>query len=240
MSRRREKRAADHARPERVIARDIPGEIKDSKLAGRIGHAHDLAPPAWNPQEQDRRREHRADKIDDQLNHVGPDHGGHPAEKRVHDRRDAHDEHRDDENCRGRIRQPEPSRDSRPEIRRRQQQRRQDESCRVQPEPVRKAACQQEEAGGHTSHRRPETLPQNLVHREQLATEIGGDEQHRDGEAPDHVTKDELKKREVTQVRKARDTDEGDGARLGGNDRPHDRPPRDAVAADEIVPDVPV
>jgi len=58
------------------------------------------------------------------------------------------------------------------------------------------------------------------------ALEIAGEEQRRDADPAHQVAEGELQERQVSPGGDAGDRDDGEGARLGGDDRQHDRPPR--------------
>jgi hypothetical protein len=134
----------------------------------------------------------------------------------------------------------QPRRDERVETGGRAKQGGQDEPGREQAEPVGERPRDQEERRREPLHGRPEPIPQQLVHRDDLAAEVRRDEERAHREAADHVAHDELQEGEVGRVGVAGDADEGDGAGLGRDDRAHDRPPRQRAAAHEVIPQVAV
>ena len=64
---------------------------------------------------------------------------------------------------------------------------------------------------------------------DELALEVAGEERVRDDDASEDVSGRDLEKREVAQIGQAGNADERERARLGGNDRDEDGPPRDRV-----------
>ena len=70
---------------------------------------------------------------------------------------------------------------------------------------------------------------------EQIAAEVGGDEEHADEDAADDVAERELQERHVAGKCLGRDADEAEGARLRRHDREADRPPWDGTVVQEVV-----
>ena len=99
---RRQKRTANHTRPERVIPPDIPCEIEDPELSVRLRYPHDLGPPTRNAVQQDDGSSDGPREVDDELNDISPDDRRHSAEERIDDGGDAHRQHREHKDrCRG-------------------------------------------------------------------------------------------------------------------------------------------
>ena len=73
------------------------------------------------------------------------------------------------------------------------------------------------------------------VRGDEVALEIPRQERERDDDAAEDVAGRDLEKREVAEVGEAGDADEGEGARLRGDDRDEDGPPGDGVVGDEVV-----
>ena len=111
----------------------------------------------------------------------------------------------------------------------------QDEGGRVQADPVAERAVEEEDRGGHRAHGAAEALLQQLVGRVDLAAEVGGDEEDGDEQPPDDVADHELEERPVAAVGGAGGADEGERARLGGDDAGGDGPPRHAARGQEVV-----
>src|ERR1041385_4053356 len=62
-----------------------------------------------------------------------------------------------------------------------------------------------------------------------------GNEDPRYYEPSDHVSENNLQERQVAPIGHARNTDDGQCARLRGDDREHDRPPGNVTVGEKII-----
>jgi len=83
-----------------------------------------------------------------------------------------------------------------------------------------------------------ERVREELVGRINLSLEIMWHEHHRQNDSGDDVTDDHLDKTDVSAVGNAGNADDGERARLGGDDGQPDAPPRNVFAAEEVVASV--
>ena len=157
----------------------------------------------------------RAGDVDEHLHDVGPDHRRHAAAHGVDDHRRAEHEHDPRHRHAG---------DDGDHQRRREQ-----------PDAVGERSREQKDHRRQRLDARAEAPLQQLVRREQIAAEVGGDEQQADDDAADDVAERELQKRHVAGVRGGGNADEGQRARLGGDDREADGPPGHAAVGQEVV-----
>ena len=81
----------------------------------------------------------------------------------------------------------------------------------------------------------PEVLLQQLVRRVDLPLHVVGHHHDRQQHAGDHVADDHLDEHQVSAVGDRRHADDGQCARLGGDDRHADAPPGNVPAAKEVV-----
>ena len=105
----------------------------------------------------------------------------------------------------------------------------------MQPYAVAERAVEQEDRGRDRAHGAAEPLLQQLVGREDLAAEVGGDEEDGDEQPPDDVAEHELEERPIPAVGGAGRADERERARLGGDDAGGDGPPGHAARGQEVV-----
>src|SRR5207253_10188366 len=113
----------------------------------------------------------------------------------------------------------------------------QHERGQEEPHAVRDGAHRDEQAGGEGLDGSAEPGLQELVDRQELAAEVGRDQEDRDDDPAQQVPEDELEKSEIASrtVDDPRNGDERDRGGLGRDDRRGDRPPRDVPAPQEIL-----
>ena len=122
---------------------DRPTEIEPCEFASGSAHLDDFVPSAGNFAQQNPRGDDGSDQINDQLNHVRPNHCRHSAQICVHDRCKSHYQHRNDHDGELWFQRREPTVSRVFHSWHRQQQRRQHQSGGKQSESVCKAACSQ-------------------------------------------------------------------------------------------------
>src|SRR5439155_7023000 len=76
---------------------------------------------------------------------------------------------------------------------------------------------------------------QELVRGEQFAPEVRGNEEQAHQDPSDDVAEHELQERHVAGIRHGRYADEGQRARLGGDDGEADGPPGDRSAGEKVI-----
>ena len=101
---------------------------------------------------------------------------------------------------------------------------------------VTKRARDHERDRRESPRREPEALLEHRVRGDELPVHVARQQHGGDDDATEQVADRDLQEGEIAQVREAGDTDEGERARFGGDDRKQHRPPRDLLAGDEVVP----
>jgi hypothetical protein len=86
-----EEASAHHSGPKGIGAREKrhgrrKPEIENRELVGRAGHRRHVGPSTGNLAQNNEETGDGAEDVEAHLHHVGPDHGRHPAFKRVKDR----------------------------------------------------------------------------------------------------------------------------------------------------------
>ena len=213
--RQRQRDAAEQPGPDRVGLREVERRIETHEAPGLRADAHHFGPAAIDAIEQGDRHRAGADDVDEHLDHVGPDHRRDAAAHRVDDHRRAEDDHHPGH------RHLRHDRDH--------------ERGREQPDAVGQRSRDQEDHRRQRLDARAEAALQQLVRREQIAAEVGRDEQQADEDAADDVADRELQERHVAGVGLRRNADERQRAGFGGDDREADRPPRHAAIGQEII-----
>ena len=195
------------------------------ELAVRAAHLHRRVEAAGDVLHQHDRRGERADDVDAELHHLDPHHRFHPAEEGEDDHHHADADDRGGDHRFGRHAGHAAV------------DRGQDERGEQQPHAVRDRSHADEERRSQRAHFRPEALLQQLVHRDQVAGEVRGDEEDGDHHPPDQVAEHKLQEGEVAPARvgDAGDGDEGDGRCLSGHDRRADGPPRHMLSGQEVL-----
>ncbi len=212
------------ARARKVVCRRPKSTT--SNLANCAAQLDCAAEAALDGRREDDRRRERARDVDAELHDLDPDDRLHPAEVGEDDHHCAEqDDGGDGHGRRVRLRLE------------RRVDGREHEGRQQQPDAVRDVAHDDEERRRQHLDAPAEAPLKELVDRQQLAAEVGRDEEERDHDAPQHVADHELEELEVAAAREgdAGDGDEGDGRGLGGDDGGGDGPPGHAAVADEVV-----
>ena len=223
--RHREEGAAEQPSEERLRPVEARVQVDHAQLARRRGVAEDAVPAARRdaPDEHDRRR--AAEEVDPRLEQLRPDHGAHPAAVRVEHGERA--EHEDRRHHRSALASPSPS-----------------AGPTMSATGIAVAKTRTESASARVTmntmdvNRRVAT-PKRVSSRVYAVTSspvvVAREEHARDDDASEDVAGGDLQESEIAEVGEPGDRDEGERARLGGDDGEHHRPPRDRAVGDEVV-----
>ena len=208
--------AADQTGPERVFGGEVEGEIENLKfVAGGCGDLCDFVPAAGNSVEEEPESCGAAGEIEEELGDVGPDDGGHAAFESVENGES------DDDDDGEVLRSSENDAD--------------DQGDGGDAHAFGDGTRDEEGAGGDGAHFFAETLFDDSVSGEKLATEVAGEEQEDDQDSADEIADDELNEGEVRGVGDGGRADDGERGGFRGDNGERERPPGGGAAAEKIV-----
>ncbi len=222
-----EEGAADHARPDGMRPIETGIRIYQPQLPGGRRAGEDLAPPSLNGLPDQDARHDAAEKVDPRLEKLGPHHRLHAALVGVE-----HSQRSDDQD---RQREYE-----RLVVYRRADDERHRDRGGEHADRIGERSRDHENDRREASRGEAEALLEHRVRGHQLTAEVAREEYRGDHEATDDVPHHDLQETEIAvhgagSIRQPRRTDERESARFRGDDREHQRPPRDAVPGHEVV-----
>ncbi len=208
-----QERAAYEAAPEAVQHGERRSEVERHELPRRPG-PRERRGPAGELRRHDQRRDPAQD-VDAQLHHVHPDDGAKAADPGV-DHRDQAD--RQDPGGEA------PVGDDR-----------EGDGGREHAHAVGQRPREQEDPGGHPPGPGPEAALQALVGGVLGPLEVAGQEQGRDADPTDQIAEADLQEGQVGARGDAGNRDHRQRRRLRRDDGEHQRPPRQAAMAQEVI-----
>ena len=210
-----EEGSAKDSGPEGVGLGEIEGEVEEVELAGGCGDFVDLRPASGDVGAEREDGHDGAAYVDDHLDNVGPDDGGHSALEGVEKSKRGDDADGEDV--------ARPYGDA------------YDDADGEDPDAFGSGSGEEEEAGGHLVQRVAEAPVDELVGGEHLSLEVFGQEDDGNDDATDHVADDELEEAEISTEGQAGNGDDGEGAGFGRDDGERDGPPGDGLVGEEVA-----
>ena len=211
-----EKRAADQARPECVLGREVPGKIEDLQLVARdSGSLRDFRPAARNAVQQHEEGDGASGQVEEQLRYIGPNDGFHAAFEGVENGEG------DDEDDGQFLRSAENDAD--------------DQSNGGNADALGNGARDEKCGGGDGAHSFAKTFFDQGVGGEKFATKVTGKKQHDNEDAADEVAEDQLEKGEISAVGDCGRADDGERGSFRGDDGEREGPPGGRPPAKKII-----
>ena len=207
--------SAEDASPEGVGGGEVQREVEEMELAGGGGDGVDVHPAAGDVRAESEDGDEGSGDVDEHLDDVGPDDGGHAAFEGVDQRKRGDDGDGED------IARTDGDGD--------------DDGDGEDANAFGGGPGDEEEERGGLVEGGAEAAVDELVGGEELALEVFGKKEKGDDDAANHVAHDQLEEAEVAGEGEAGDGDDGEGTGFGGDDGEGDGPPGDGAVGEEVL-----